>query len=219
MAGQLKKAHLSDANAHLMMAYKAIKSDVEKVIKLLRKHARLHSEGYYLAMRKQRDRDHIEAAARLIYLNKTCYNGLYRVNKKGEFNAPMGTYENPNICDAANLRNVARALRKATLKWQGFEEINPKAGDFVYCDPPYDATYSGYTSSGFGEEGQRTLAAKAAEWSRAGVFVMLSNSDTDLIRKLYPKRRWKIIEVMAPRVISCSGKDRKPCQELLISNG
>ncbi len=202
-----------------MMAYKAIKQDVEKVIRLLAKHERLHGKEHYLAMRTRRDRDHFEAAARLIYLNKTCYNGLYRVNKKGEFNVPMGTYANPNICDRANLRNVARALRKASLRWRKFEEVQPAAGDFVYCDPPYDATYNSYTAPRFGEESQRALAAKAAEWSRQGALVMLSNSDTALIRRLYPKRRWKIIEVTAPRLISCSGKDRKPCQELLISNG
>ena len=215
---RMEMAFLSDANSHLMLGYKAIKKDVEKVIELLGIHAEKHGKQHFNNMRERMDKNMCEAAARLIYLNKTCFNGLYRVNSRNKFNVPMGSYKSPLICDPENLRRASVALEKAEITWQSFHEIEPIAGDFVYCDPPYDGTYSGYTSLHFNGREQELLAKKANEWRVLGVKVVISNSDTSRIRKLYSKRKWKIFEVSAPRSISCNGKDRKPVMELLITN-
>ena len=215
---RIGRAYLSDANPELMMAYQAIRDDVEKVISLLEKHSAQHSKPYYMRMRKQTFESHIEMAARFIYLNRTCYNGLYRVNSKDEFNVPMGRYDNPLICDQDNLRSVSAALQKAQVRWGGYEKAELKANDLVYCDPPYDDTYNQYTSSRFDAKTQRALAKKAAEWADRGANVMISNSDTDLVRSLYRGRRWKFIEVKAPRNINCNGDGRKAVTELLITN-
>lgn len=219
LANQLTRARLSDANAELMMAYQAIQEDVDKVIRRLAHHANRHSEeDYFYRIRAQSYDDIFGVAARLIYLNRTCYNGLYRVNQQGGFNAPKGRYVNPVICDRANLRRVAHALRKADLRCRSFARIRPGRGDFVYCDPPYDATYNGYTPLAFPAEKQEQLAACAARWARNGAKVLLSNSDTKLIRRLYAGKQWRVTRIAAPQAINSDGSKRQPRLELLISN-
>lgn len=134
-------SYLSDLNIDLIIAYDVIKKDPTKLIELLEKYKINHCEDYYYKLRKEQDiEDPVKNTARLIYLLKTCFNGLYRVNKKGEFNTPIGSYKNPNIADRDNLLLVNKALQKAKVKYQDFTKITPKKGDFVYFDPPYHPT-------------------------------------------------------------------------------
>ena len=186
---RINKAFLADANADLMIAYRVVQTDVERLIEQLQKHKRLHNKRHYDAVKKRNKMEcPVERAARFIYLNKTCFNGLYRVNGKGIFNVPMGKYKNPQIVDEGNLRAASEVLRKAGIKWQSFEKTEPQTGDLVYCDPPYHETYDGYTETRFNGEAQRKLSEYAARWHRAGAKVMISNSDTDTIHKIYNHR-------------------------------
>lgn len=206
-------------NLELMIAYRMVQQKHEQLIEKLERHKRLHSKRHYMAVRKNaKIDDPVERAARFIYLNKTCYNGLYRVNKSGLFNVPMGTYKNPAIVDADNLRAASAALSKAHLKWQSFEEIDPKQNDLVYCDPPYDETYDQYTPGRFNSTGQQTLADHANQWHRTGAAVIISNSDTPLIRKLYKARHWKIHTAAAPNTINSKADGRGVRQETIITN-
>ena len=113
------------------------------------------------------------------------YNGLYRVNKKGQFNVPIGRHTNPKICDAENIRNVAEVLAKASIKRYSFNRIKPKPGDLVYRDPPYDGGFTGYTGEGFGKDDQKALHDQCVQWASQGVHVIVSNGDTPLIRRLF----------------------------------
>lgn len=213
------RLHLSDANPELMICYKVIKEECDGLIALLAEHKRKHSKNHFYAVREQHDLDlPVERAARFIYLNKTCYNGLYRVNKAGRFNAPLGSYANPLILDEDNLRAVSEVLRKAYLRWGEFKDITPQAGDLVYCDPPYDETYNGYTTPPFGLEDQTKLASAARDWVGIGASVIISNSDTHLIRSLYPRPQWTLLSITAPRNISCQGATRNATTELIITN-
>ena len=148
---RIQQAYLSDVNVELMLTYAMIRKNVEGVINQLEHHAKKHGGDYYKKIRKEGHnyRSPVKIAARFIYLNKTCYNGLYRVNKSGQFNVPMGSYKNPTICDKNNLLAAAEVLQKAVLRTHTFEKITPSKDDFVYCDPPYDETYQGYTEKGF----------------------------------------------------------------------
>ncbi len=213
---RIRMAHLSDSNPELMLTYRMLQKDAEAVIVELEKHARHHGPAQYLKIREEGHayQDPVRKAARFIYLNKTCYNGLYRVNSQGRFNVPIGRYTNPTICDADNLRAVAEVLKKATLRVQSFEKIQPQAGDVVYCDPPYDATFSGYTGRGFAEADQKALRDACQRWRAAGVHVLISNSDTPLIRTLY--KGFRIAQISAPRAISCQGEGREKVVELLM---
>lgn len=184
-AEQAQHSHLSDANEELILCWRMVHSRPSDVSDALRLHAQRHSKSHYLQTRaKHRLSDPVERAARFIYLNKTCFNGLYRVNKQGRFNVPCGNYRNPAICDEANLAAVSAAMANASLRWGGYEGIFPSAGDLVYCDPPYDGTFTAYTGHGFEESDQRSLRDCAVAWADAGAHVVVSNSDTDLIRKL-----------------------------------
>ena len=154
----LTRAYLSDANAELMLTYRMIQQECEAVIDKLRHHEKLHGKRHYVAVRKRHKIEcPIERAARFIYLNKTCFNGLYRVNRAGQFNVPMGRYKSPAIVDTDNLHAVSVVLAKATIKWHGFDVIEPEPGDLVYCDPPYDETYDQYTADRFNGTGQQCL--------------------------------------------------------------
>ena len=182
---RIRKAHLSDLNLDLTITYQAIRKHTENVISALREHASKHSSKYYLAVRKSQPQDPAEVAARLIYLNKTCYNGLYRVNKKGQFNVPIGSHSNPKICDVENLRNVAEVLGKASIRRYSFSRIEPKPGDLVYCDPPYDGGFTSYTGEGFGNDAQKALRDRCVQWASEGVHVIVSNSNTPFVRRLF----------------------------------
>lgn len=218
-----KKAFLSDANLDLVITYKVVQKDVEKLIEALKKHARLNCEEYYYRVRKRHDLDDpIEVAARMIYLNKTCFNGLWRVNRKGEFNVPMGKYANPGICQEDNLRACSKALQSATIEYKGYENITPKQGDFCYFDPPYHPTsgtsFTSYAIGDFSEKNQSELADFCKELHRKGVKIMLSNSNTPFIRNLFSSNIFNIAIVNAPRNVNCKPNGRNAVEEVLITN-
>jgi len=218
-----KEAFLSDNNASLIDAYRGVKEDVEGVIRRLQKHAAVHGEEHYYAVRSEVPRGRVARAARIIYLNKTCYNGLFRENSRGEFNVPMGRYVNPAICDVENLRAVAAALSGVEVSRRHFREIleTARAGDFVYFDPPYHpvsktSSFTGYDKGRFGEEDQRELARVFAALSARGVKVLLSNSMTPLVRELY--RDFRIEAVYATRAVNSLADRRGKIAEALVRN-
>ena len=187
MANRMDRAVLSDTNEELIVTYQTVKNDVDALIEALRAHATRHDDdGYYLRVRAMEPTAPVEIAARFIYLNKTCYNGLYRVNKAGKFNVPKGRYKNPKICNEDGLRAASAVLAKATIRIGGFDRVvKPGADDFIYCDPPYDDCFTEYQAAGFDAADQERLRNAIDGWADAGAQVMLSNSDTPLIRRLY----------------------------------
>ena len=212
---RITDAHLSDINLDLVLTYKALDKYPDEVTRELQNHARKHNRRYYSVIRNRHDlRDVVEIAARFIYLNKTCYNGLYRVNRKGQFNVPIGSHRNPTICDENNLRAVSNVLKKATINFLPFRNIEPQKGDFVYCDPPYDGTFTAYTGKGFGPDDQKALRDMCIKWRNDGVYVIISNNATTRIRHLY--RDFDINEVSAPKSINSDGSGRGKKRELLI---
>ena len=222
IARDLNTAYLSDFNFQLMLTYSVIKNDPEKLIAQLRNHANQHSKEYYYKIRSHHNaKDPIYIAARLIYLNKTCYNGLFRVNKSGHFNVPMGKYKNPNIVQESNIRNCHRALQIANIECREFDTILPEYGDFVYYDPPYHPTdeinFTSYTKTDFTEKDQERLRDFTLKLHKKGVKVMLSNSNTKYIRSLYNMKPFNIQIVHAPRFVNCKRDGRNPVEEVLIT--
>jgi DNA adenine methylase len=213
---------LADVNAELIDCYRATKKDVEGVIGALRSYE-YGAEPYYRARAKDpMALPLVERAARTIYLNRTGYNGLYRVNRAGRFNVPMGRYTNPMLCDAPNLRACSAALRAAKLVVDDFEEVagGARRGDFVYFDPPYvplsgTADFTSYAPGGFGADQQRRLATLFARLARRGVHAMLSNSDTPAVRALY--RDFPIACVLAARHINSRGSRRGKVAEVVVT--
>lgn len=212
------EAYLSDVNFHLVLTFKAVRDDVEGLIRQLKIHARLHNKEYYLKARTKlfKEKDTTKLAALFIYLNKTCFNGLYRVNKSGGFNVPMGDYKDPNILDEENLRNASQVLKETDIQQHGFEHTKIYKGDFYYIDPPYHETYSGYDGSGFGDKEHQKLADFCKKIDERGGYFMLSNSDTPFVRKLYAG--YNIETVSASRMVSCKAHQRGKENELIIRN-
>ena len=226
-ARRIKHAILSDTNEELVLTYQIVKSDVEALIEQLRLHKRKHDKRagqtyedgktYYRRVRDAEPTEPVEIAARFLYLNKTCYNGLYRVNSKGKFNVPEGRYKNPDICNADRLRETSQVLQNATIRVGDFTSIvQPSRNDFVYCDPPYDGVFTSYQASGFGENDQERLRNAANAWTRSGARVVLSNADTPAMRKLYSD--FRIHEATAPRPINSKGTGRGNAAELIITS-
>lgn len=220
---RINHAYLSDVNIDLVITYSVVKKNVKELIELLKVHQKNHNEEYYYKIRKQHSlKDPIELAARFIYLNKTCFNGLYRVNKSGEFNVPMGKYTNPDICSDKRLLLCQKAFKKADINYKDFTAITPVAGDFVYFDPPYHPTnetsFTDYAKDGFTEKDQSRLRDFALELHRNGVKVMLSNSNTAYIRDLYKSNIFKTGIVHAPRNVNCKPNKRNSVEEVLITN-
>ena len=221
-----ERAYLSDLNNELVITYNVIKSDVENLIKSLKKH-KLDKE-YFLKIRTQNPESlsDLNTASRFIYLNRTCFNGMYRVNSKGGFNVPFGKYTNPLICDEDNLRKASRALKNVEIKKQDYKEVLKKArkGDFVYFDPPYypvskTASFTSYTSESFLDKEQIELRDTFVELHKRGCFVMLSNSDTPFINKIYSELRGiRIAKVQAGRAINSDASKRGKITEVLIIN-
>lgn len=215
-------SYLSDLNVDLILTYSVIKNEPDDLILYLSKHKMNHSKEYYYKIRSMQNIDEpIENSARFIYLMKTCYNGLYRVNKNNEFNTPAGDYKDPNICDAANILAVNKVLKQATIKYQDFTRITPQKGDFVYFDPPYHPTsqdsFTKYVCDGFSEKDQIRLKEFALTLKKKGVNVMISNSDADFIIDLY-KKDFFIKKISAPRVVNCKADKRQSVFETLITN-
>ncbi|MCK8518293.1 DNA adenine methylase [Methanoculleus sp. 7T] len=218
---RIKKAYLSDINLDLMLVYSAIKKDPYQLLEALKIHANSHSKDYYYSIRSEHElKDPIDIAARFLYLNRTCYNGLYRVNKAGQFNVPIGDYKNPNIVQEANILACHEALKKAEIKYNEFDHIYPKKNDFVYFDPPYhptdDASFTSYTKQNFTETDQVRLKDFALNLHKKGVKVMLSNSNTKFIRDIYKNKAFTLLIVNAPRYVNCKSEGRSAVEEVLI---
>lgn len=221
-----KKAVISDINEELINAYRVIKGNVDELIESLKKHK--NSADYYYSIRaiNPKTLNPVERASRFIYLNKTCFNGLYRENSKGEFNVPFGKYKNPKICDEENLRAVSQFLNSIDIEifnsdYKETCELT-QPGDFIYFDPPYypvskTSSFTKYNSKDFSEEDQIELSQIFKELDKKGCYVMLSNSDTEFIRKLYEGYRIQVINTN--RFINCKANKRKNASfELLITN-
>lgn len=187
-----KNAELSDLNKELVTTYNVIKENVDELIESLQKH--IYDKEYYLRVRakKLEDLSDVEIASRFIFLNRTGFNGLYRVNKSGQFNVPFGRYNNPVICDEDNLRRVSDVLQDVTITHRDYKDIlkTAKSGDFIYLDPPYypinaTSSFTSYTAEGFLEKEQTELRNTFVMLHEKGCFVMLSNSDTPFINELY----------------------------------
>ncbi|MCP4643028.1 MAG: DNA adenine methylase [bacterium] len=220
-----KQAYLSDSNDRLIDTYRVVRDSAEDLIERLEEHKVRHCEEYYYKVREDVPTDLIDGAARIVYLNRTCYNGLFRENSKGLFNVPFGRYKNPLICDVGNLRAASEALGKTKLRTRSFECVLKAAepGDLVYFDPPYHpvsqtASFTAYHNGGFGEDSQRALARVFTELSERGVKVLLSNSFTPLVRDLYGKGAFTLDEVLATRLVNSRADRRGKTSEALVNN-
>ncbi len=222
---EIKKIFLSDINEELIITYNTVKKNVEELIKLLKKYKSKHNKEFYYKIRSQEigKLTELEIAARFIYLNKTCFNGLYRVNSKGQFNVPIGSYKNPKICDEKSLREISKFMKKDDSKIAQFYDSVKKAkrGDFIYFDPPYyplenKKSFTTYTKDNFLEEEQKKLAKVFRELDKKGCNVMLSNSDTDFIKNLY--KGYNINFVQAKRMINCDATKRGEIREVVVTN-
>lgn len=215
-------AHLSDANERLVRCYCGVRDDVEGVIHRLCSYP--HDKDFYLQLRQKNvdEGSDADVAAWFIYLNKTGFNGLYRVNRKNEFNVPFGSQTNPMICDEDNLVACSRRLQRTEVHLEDFSAVLDRAcdGDFVYFDPPYmpvsvTSSFVSYTKGGFGQEDQRRLRDVALKLKRRGVSVLVSNSSHPFVRELYEKD-FAIEEVLAARAINSRADRRGPVRELLM---
>jgi len=227
-----KKAVLNDYNKELMNVFECIKDEAkfEKMCNELNHHEANHSEEYYYEIRdKDRDKSKFnkladyKRAARTIYLNKACFNGLYRVNSKNEFNVPFGKKNKVNTYEGQNLGIVHCILNFNDIELMScdFEETVKKAkkGDFVYLDPPYDSdttTFNDYTENGFGKEEQKRLYEVFKDLDKRECYVMLSNHNTKLINELYKDYNKHVIK--AQRNINANGKKRGKIEEVIITN-
>jgi DNA adenine methylase len=223
--GKIRNAFITDINQELIDTYLAIRDCVEEVINCLWQFP--HNRDFYYQLR---DQDPLEMdlplrAARMIYLNKTGYNGLYRVNRDGRFNVPFGRYKSPNYRDEENLRAVSSALQGINIQCGLFEMVldQAKEGDFVYFDPPYaplsqTANFTSYHANGFSSSDQNRLRDVCEELTRQNVNVMVSNSDTELIRSAYSSGCFVIHAVRAIRAINSNGARRGRITELIVTN-
>ena len=218
-------AFLSDNNLRLIEAYQCVQTSVEPLLALLRMHKARHCKEYYYAVRAEVPDTPLKRTARLLYLNKTCFNGLYRENSKGEFNVPMGKYTDPRICDVENLRAAAHALGRAEISQRHFRCILEQAepGDFVYFDPPYHpvsatSSFTRYEQKDFGPRDQEELAEVCVALHERGVKFLLSNSYTPFILKLYDQPAFTLREVFATRAINSKAERRGKVSEVLVSN-
>ena len=220
---RFERAVLADRNADLIAVYRALQGDADKVIDLLSDEPYAdNSEKTYYEIRALKPRKLAEKAARFIYLNKTGYNGLHRVNSRGEFNVPFGRYAKPNICDTPRLLAAARALQDVRLVVADFEYVCREArkGDAVYLDPPYlpvsrTANFAAYHSERFGVDEHERLSRAFGDLSRRGVSALLSNSDTEDTRRIFGQ--FTVEEVSAARAINSNAAGRGKVSEILVS--
>lgn len=211
------KATISDANAELIGALTQIKWRPGELIDRLEDHKIFHSKEHYYRTRANRSGSPMSRAARFLYLNKTCFNGLYRENAKGQFNVPIGRYKNPRICNPNAIYAASEVLQGVSIACQDFSETTKgaSAGDLVFFDPPYHLDKSfNYKAGGFSPEDQIRLRDRAIVLRDRGVKVMASNSDCAFVRELY--KDFKIVEIKRPGTISSDPKKRQPIPELLM---
>lgn len=216
-----KTATLSDINAHLINFYRVLRVSPEQLLQRLKEHQKKHNVEHYYETRAKKPRKDITRAARLFYLNRTCFNGLYRENSKGQFNVPIGRYRNPRIHDPDSLNAASLALQDARIEHSGYKKVEEraKAGDLVYFDPPYHplnttSSFTSYSKGSFTADDQAELAGCFRRLAEAGVHVRLSNSDTPLVKELY--KDFRQVSVQAARAINSKANRRHKITELLI---
>ncbi|ABK77039.1 site-specific DNA methylase [Cenarchaeum symbiosum A] len=227
--GRRHKCHASDLNGELVLAYEVVRDSVEDLISALEEHARAYNadkSGHYYEVRAAEPRGDLARVSRMIFLNRTCFNGLYRVNKRGRFNVPLGRYSNPGIVNAENLRAVSATLRSGRVSIGCHDFVDSaedaKRGDFVYFDPPYQpvsrtASFTSYTRADFGAEDLARLAGLCRRLDARGCHVMLSNSNTPEVRSHFGNS-WKTRKVRANRAINSDSGGRSGHTELVITN-
>ncbi len=229
---QPSRAVINDSNKELVNCYKVIRDHADDLIEELKKHK--NDKDYFYEIRgldrntkKYSKLSSIQRASRIIYLNKTCYNGLFRVNSQGEFNVPYGKYKNPDIVNEAVIKAVSKYLSDNIIDIlnQDFAEALTSAtkGDFVYLDPPYDpvsdtASFTGYDINGFNKEDQKRLKELVDQLHEKGCKILLSNSYTDFIRDLYKDTYYKHIKISAIRSINSHANKRGKVDEILVKN-
>ncbi|KAG2473069.1 MAG: Modification methylase LlaDCHIA [Nitrosopumilales archaeon] len=225
-----QKCQISDLNSDLILTYVTIQDKVEELISFLKNHSKNYfknSKSYYYKIRDAEPKSQIEKASRLIFLNRTCFNGLYRVNSKGKFNVPLGRYTNPNIVNEENLRSVSHFLKskKIVISCRDFSSIlkDARKGDFVYFDPPYQpvsstANFTSYTHRNFTFDDLERLAGLCQKLDYKGCKFMLSNSNSEEVLEIFSKSNWKIFEIEANRTINSDSRKRTGHSELLIKN-
>jgi DNA adenine methylase len=224
-----KKVYLFDINSELINAYQIIKDSPSELIEELSQFKEQHSKEFYYEVRAwDREDDFLELdeitrASRFLYLNKTCFNGLYRVNKKNQNNVPMGSYKNPNICDRDIIYSASYALQNATILNTSYKDVLKYASkdDFVYFDPPYypltpTASFTSYSEFEFLDKEQEELFKVFCELDKRGAFVVHSNSDTEFINELY--KEYTIEKIQANRFINSKGSGRGKISEVLVRN-
>ncbi len=219
-----KRVYLSDSNEELINTYRVIREDVEQLITELKEYKKKHSKEFYYKVRAESSKNlsNLDRAIKFIYLNKTCFNGLYRVNSKGEFNVPIGSYKNPAIVNENELREISVLLKNAKIEAKDFTKTNGriKKNDFVYFDPPYypikKDSFTTYTKEKFLDREQKQLAKLFKKLADKGVNVMLSNSDSPFIKDLY--KDFNIGIVRASRMINCDAKGRGKINEIVVTN-
>lgn len=228
--GRVSRWMLSDLNSDLVLSYVTIRDRVEDLVSSLEEHSANYfknQSSYYYKTRESEPRGQIEKVSRLVFLNKTCFNGLYRVNSKGKFNVPLGKYVNPNIVNRENLLAVSKVLQSKdiSIKCQDFEAAlkGASSGDFVYLDPPYQpvsdtANFTSYTNGSFGYKDQERLFEKFKALDRKGVRVLLSNSKSAEIMDLFEGYSDGMVEINANRFINSVSQKRTGHTELLIKN-
>ncbi|MCK9293404.1 MAG: Dam family site-specific DNA-(adenine-N6)-methyltransferase [archaeon] len=232
-----KEVIVSDVNYELINTYNIIKNNVEELINYLEIYKNKHSEKFYYTIRglestttkklkikvlSDSNLSEIESAAKFIYLNKTCFNGLYRVNKENKFNVPLGKYKNPEIYNKENLLKLSKLLKNIEIKCFSYEKIKDlvKKDDFIYFDPPYDQinnnSFTTYTEFDFIRKDQEKLKDFFDFLNKKGCKVLLSNSSTDFIKSLY--KNYTIKEIDARRMINSDSSKRGNIKEVLIKN-
>ncbi len=222
-----KRVVLSDINAELINSYRVVKEKPEQLIQNLKEYKKLHSKEFYYKIRELdrkesfKELSDLDRATRFIYLNKTCFNGLYRVNRKGYFNTPIGSYKNPNIADSSAILDASEALQSVTIKHCSFEYVlkSAKEDDFIYFDPPYyplnrTSNFTSYDSNSFLEDEHIKLFGVFEKLALRGVKVAESNSKTSFIEDLY--KRYNINIVTANRFINSKSSNRGKIEEVLI---
>jgi len=225
-----QKCGISDLNSDLVLTYITIRDKPDELINSLKNHAKNYqkdSKSYFYSIRESNPRSAVEKTSRLLFLNRTCFNGLYRVNSKGKFNVPLGRYTNPNIVNEENIHSVSQVLHsgKVSIKCRDFESIldEAKKDDLVYFDPPYQpvsstANFTSYTHKSFTYNDLKRLAKLCLKLDSKGCKVMLSNSNSQEVADMFAEKQWQLKKIKANRSINSNSKKRTGHFELLIKN-
>ncbi len=225
-----QKCGISDLNSDLVLTYITIRDKPDELIHSLKNHAKNYqkdSKSYFYSIRESNPRSAVEKTSRLLFLNRTCFNGLYRVNSKGKFNVPLGRYTNPNIVNEENIHSVSQVLhsRKVSIKCRDFESVldEAKKDDLVYFDPPYQpvsstANFTSYTHKSFTYNDLKRLAKLCLKLDSKGCKVMLSNSNSQEVADMFAEKQWQLKKIKANRSINSNSKKRTGHFELLIKN-